>query len=89
METNGPLALESAQAYFDYGNALLTKEEENPSNNLLGNVKDEENDNEGDDDENDQNDKGDDEGKPKSSIEEGEEEEPEGDLQIAWETLDV
>ena len=34
----GEMSLESADVYFEYGNALLQKEEENPSDGLLGNV---------------------------------------------------
>ncbi len=37
-EDFGELSLESAYAYYEYGNALLTKEEENPAHDVLGNV---------------------------------------------------
>jgi hypothetical protein len=30
------MALESARAYFEYGNVLLLKEEDAPTDNLLG-----------------------------------------------------
>ena len=35
-EKHGDSSIEIAPAYFEYGNALLTKEEENPSYGLLG-----------------------------------------------------
>ena len=35
-EKHGDSSVEIAPAYFEYGNALLTKEEENPSYGLLG-----------------------------------------------------
>ncbi len=37
-EEFGELSVESALAYYEYGNALLAKEEENPSNDFLGSV---------------------------------------------------
>ncbi len=39
----GEMAPECAQAYFVYGNALISKEEETPTDTLLGNVEGEEN----------------------------------------------
>lgn len=83
VEEFGELAVESAQAYYEYGNALLVQQEENPSDTLIGNA-DDKNDsaNEasttpdtvvGSDDEN----------------EEDGNEKDDDDLQIAWENLDV
>lgn len=72
--------MEAAEAYYEYGNALLIQQEENPSDNLIGSSdgqpqEDVEIDEEaaGEDEEGtvDGDDKGDD------------------DLQIAWENLDV
>ena len=36
-ETGDDMSLACAAAWFEYGNALLTKEEDNPSDGLLGN----------------------------------------------------
>jgi site-specific recombinase XerD len=38
VEEFGELAVECAQAYFEYGNALLVQQEENPSDTLIGNA---------------------------------------------------
>jgi hypothetical protein len=86
------MSVESAAAWYEYGNVLLLKEEENPSNGLLGNVSSDpnqpppEDEDVGDEDEEEDGDAGGDQ-------EEGEGEEEaddvEGDLQIAWEALDV
>lgn len=93
MESYGELSFESAQAYYEYGNALLTKEEENPSNQILNNVEPE---NENDDaeeenDEENENDNDEEGEKQQESdvIKKYVEEEPEGDFQIAWESLEV
>jgi hypothetical protein len=81
-----------AKAYFEYGNALLTKEEETSAQGVLGavekdkdggNQEDEEVDADGNEGEGD-NDEG---GEDEENDEGGDE--PEGDLQIAWEILDV
>ncbi len=85
--------MSSARAYFEYGNALLIKEEENPSHGLLGNV--DGSDNQGGDAPNaNSNEEGgeenDDDADEDGGDAEGEEqEEIEDDLQIAWEVLDV
>lgn len=92
IESYGDLTPQCAKAYFEYGNALLTKEEETSAQGVLGNVDGEKSADDGAqpvDDEDDQED-GDEEGS--EGHEEGEEDggdEPEGDLQIAWEVLDV
>jgi hypothetical protein len=36
VREHGEMALESARAYFEYGNVLLLKEEDAPTDNLLG-----------------------------------------------------
>lgn len=41
MEIYGEMSVESARAYYEYGNALLMQEEENPSKDLLGGVEEE------------------------------------------------
>lgn len=77
------MSLQAAPAYYEYGNALLVQQEENPSDTLLGNA-----DSNGDDgnqanavedtvvnDDDDDEDQG--------------EDEKDDDLQIAWENLDV
>lgn len=92
------MSIESAQAYFEYGNALLMKEEENPSNDVLGNVSNEESNKENGDlnehDEDNGNNLDDDEVDDDSEEDQVQEDteggdDPEGDLQIAWEVLDV
>jgi len=87
------MSLESAVAYYEYGNALLLKEEENPSNDLLGNV-DGAATNDSKKIEDEDVDEEDEEGETEDHTNavnggEGEDDEPEGDLQIAWEVLDV
>lgn len=95
-ENYGEMSLETAQAWYEYGNVLLLKEEENPSNDVLGNVQHDpshpnvvpEDDDVGEEDAPDDAAEAEDE----EGGEEGEfadEDEPEGDLQIAWEALDV
>ena len=74
------MSLIAARASFEYGNALLTKEEENPTDDLLNNVEGEQNedeDEEGEDEDDEQ------------DQQNNKEEDIEGDIQIAWETLDV
>jgi nuclear autoantigenic sperm protein len=85
------MSVESAVAYYEYGNALLLKEEENPSNDLLGNVdaaasNDSKHVEDEDVDDEDEDAEGETEDRPKAVEED---DEPEGDLQIAWEVLDV
>lgn len=88
------MSLETAQAWYEYGNVLLLKEEENPTNDLLGNVQQDpshpnevpEDEDVGEEDEPD-NEAGADDGEEGGDFED--EDEPEGDLQIAWEALDV
>ena len=36
IEIYGEMDVECARAYYEYGNALLMKEEDNPSDDLLG-----------------------------------------------------
>ena len=88
MESYGELSFESAQAYYEYGNALLTKEEENPSNQILNNVEDENDDAEDENEDNDNDDEGEKQ-QESDAIKKYVEDEPEGDFQIAWESLDV
>lgn len=83
------MSVEAAAAWYEYGNALLLKEEEAPTDDLLGNVQSDpanppEDDEVGDEDEPEEG--GEDEGEEGGG--QGEEE-VEGDLQIAWEALDV
>lgn len=84
------MSVEAAAAWYEYGNVLLLKEEENPTNDLLGNVQSDpsqpvpEDEDVGDEEEGDEGEEGED------GEDNGEEaEEIEGDLQIAWEALDV
>ena len=86
VETHGELSFESAQAYYEYGNALLTKEEENPSNQILNNVEPE---NEDDGDEDEENEEEGAKQDDADSVKKYVEDDPEGDFQIAWESLDV
>lgn len=83
-------SVETAQAYYEYGNALLTKEEENPANGVLANVESgpKSGEEENVDEEEEEGEGGEEEGGGEEG-EEGGQEEPEGDVQIAWETLDV
>lgn len=86
VEKHGEMSIEAARLYYEYGNAMLTQEEDNPSNGLLSNVEGEEvKDIEVEDEE---------EEEAAEGAEEGEGEEEEGaaaadDLQAAWELLDV
>ena len=85
------MSVEAAAAWYEYGNVLLLKEEENPSNDLLGNVQNDHPENapededvgedEGEEQEDTPDDAGDDEAEEGDDVE--------GDLQIAWEALDV
>jgi hypothetical protein len=85
------MSVEAAAAWYEYGHVLLLKEEENPSNDLLGNVQSDptqpppEDEEVGEEDEAGE---GADDGSEDGAGPE-EEEEVEGDLQIAWEALDV
>lgn len=85
VEEFGELSVEAAQAYYEYGNALLIQQEENPSDNLLGGNENQPLEtqesveidetaaaDDGDEEDADDEDKGEDD-----------------DLQIAWENLDV
>eukprot|EP01034_Spumella_vulgaris_P029802 gene29802-36909_t len=88
------MAIETALPYFEYGNALLTAEEENPDHDVLGNV--EQDKNSGDknvEEETDEKDEEEEEGPSAGGDEEGngeeEEDEPEGDMQIAWELIEI
>lgn len=88
------MSLETAQAWYEYGNVLLLKEEENPTNDLLGNVQQDPNrPNEVPEDEDVGEEDEPDNGAEEEGGEDGgdfeDEDEPEGDLQIAWEALDV
>jgi hypothetical protein len=86
----GDLSVDTAPAYFEYGSALLLKEEDNPTNGLLGNVNAEEGAPPPEDEDVDSEDDG--PGEASEGEEEGDEEEEEeidGDRQIAWEVLDV
>lgn len=80
VEEFGELSIEAAQAYYEYGNALLVQQEENPSDNLLASADG----NQADDievpDENE-------EGENEEGAENDEKEDD--DLQISWENLDV
>lgn len=85
------MSVEAAAAWYEYGHALLLKEEDNPSNDLLGNVQGEPNQPPPEDE-----DVGDDDGPDEEAGTDGENgeggedpDEVEGDLQIAWEALDV
>ncbi len=89
-EKYGQSSPQAAAAWYEYGNALLLKEEENPANGVLGNVNPDapvpEDDDVGEEDGPDT------AAEAAGDEDEGEfedEEEPEGDLQIAWEALDV
>lgn len=89
-EAYGQSSVQAAAAWYEYGNALLLKEEENPANGVLGNVDPNgavpEDDDVGDEDEHDDGaEAADGDGDEKMD----EEDEPEGDLQVAWEALDV
>lgn len=85
MEEFGELAVETAEAYYHYGNALLILQEENPSGNLIGGDGEEAaDDDEGDDDNDVQVPQTD-----AANPEEPKAEEVDDDLQISWENLDV
>ena len=89
-EKYGQSSPQAAAAWYEYGNALLLKEEENPANGVLGNVNPDAPVPE-DDDVGEENGR-DTAAEAAGDEEEGEfdeEDEPEGDLQIAWEALDV
>lgn len=95
----GDQSIEAAPAWFEYGNALLLTEEENPTDDLLGAAAAEAKkaakalgdemggasteQNEGSDEEDDESNDGD------VEINRGEEEEEESDMQVAWECLEV
>jgi hypothetical protein len=87
------MSLETAAAWYEYGNVLLLKEEESPEHDVLGNVQSEskeqvEDDEVGEEDEAEaENDE--DQDRAAEAGDGAEEDEPEGDLQIAWEALDV
>lgn len=97
VEKFGEKSIAAAFAYFEYGRALLAKEEENPSTSLLSNVgkgedskggddgeqKDSEQREDGDEDEDGENEKNDDDDN------DDEEDQEVGDLQIAWEVFEV
>lgn len=87
VETHGELSFESAQAYYEYGNALLTKEEENPSNQILNNVEPE-NEDDGEEEEEENEEEGEKQ-EDADSVKKYVEDDPEGDFQIAWESLEV
>lgn len=92
IEEFGDLSLQCADAYFEYGNVLLLKEEENPSNGLLGNgVDGGADDVEDDASEQDTEDVAcGDHRSTEGAVAGGDEEgAPDDDLQIAWENLDV
>lgn len=70
----------------------MIKEEENPANGVLGNVESNPNGTVPEDDDVGDEDEGNDEGAEPADGDEEEnmdEDEPEGDLQVAWEALDV
>lgn len=91
------MGIETARAYFLYGNALLLKEEENPSDNLLSNVQEEEQaqpsssnpPNEVNEEESAQNVAEDDEEDEDEAACAAAEEASPDDLELAWEVLDV
>jgi HAT1-interacting factor 1 len=93
------MSVQSAKAYYEYGNALLMNEEENPSDDLIGPSKtagganEENNQEEGgneEEEENGEEEEGDGEGGDEGEGE-NEENKPaeETDLEVAWEVLDV
>jgi len=92
-ETYGQSSVQAAAAWYEYGNVLLLKEEENPANGVLGNVEANpngtvpEDDEVGDEEEDNEDGAGPADGEEGETMEE--EDEPEGDLQVAWEALDV
>ena len=95
METYGDATPATARAYYEYGNALLTKEEESSAQGVLGNIDKRDGDNEFDEvgeeeeEEKRENQEEGDEGDAEGEGEEEEEDAEGGDIQIAWETLDV
>ena len=79
------MSVEAAQAYYEYGNALLIQQEENPSDNLLGGNENQPLETQ-ESVEIDETAAGEDE----DDEDAGEEDKGEDDdLQIAWENLDV
>eukprot|EP01033_Poteriospumella_lacustris_P010899 gene10898-7754_t len=85
VEEFGELSVEAAQAYYEYGNALLIQQEENPSDNLLGGNENQPLETQ-ESVEIDETAAGEDE----DDEDAGEEDKGEDDdLQIAWENLDV
>ena len=88
IETYGDLSPHCAKAYFEYGNALLTKEEETSAQGVLGNV---DNEKEGGKEDDVLDDEDDEDGEANADGDDGNDgdEEAAGDLQIAWEVLDV
>lgn len=94
-EAYGQSSVQAAAAWYEYGNALLLKEEENPANGVLGNVEANPNGAVPEDDDVGEEEEDHDDGAEAADGEEGEDEkmyeedEPEGDLQVAWEALDV
>ena len=88
----GESSLEYADIMYWYGHALLSKEEENPANSVLGNVEAPNKDNPPEDEDVDDDDAdGADDNAEEGAEGVGDEEfgEPDGDVQIAWECLDV
>jgi hypothetical protein len=85
------MSLETAAAWYEYGNVLLLKEEESPEHDVLGNVQTESKEQVEDDEvgEEDEAENDEDQDRAAEADDGAEEDEPEGDLQIAWEALDV
>lgn len=77
--------METADAYYHYGDALLVLQEENPSGNLIGGDGEEADDDEGENDSDEQVP----EASGESKLDEPKTEEIDDDLQISWENLDV
>lgn len=84
VEEFGELSVEAAQAYYEYGNALLIQQEENPSDNLLGGSENQPVESQ-ESVEVDEAGVGEDEDEEDADEEKGDDD----DLQIAWENLDV
>ena len=81
------MSVEAAAAWYEYGNVILLKEEENPSDTLLGNVESDPSQPPPEDEDVGEEDDGPD---GEAQGDEGEDgDEVDGDLQIAWEALDV
>eukprot|EP01036_Dinobryon_divergens_P054217 gene54217-72456_t len=97
--TYGDTSIEVAPLWYEYGNALLSKEEDSPTDDLLGAAADEakkqaqilgeelrqQND---EDDENDEDEEEDQEAN-KTSADGAAEEEEASDMEIAWEALEM